>query len=45
MLETPLAALHTAVAIAGSQQRLARICGVSQPAVSKWLRSNKRLPP
>lgn len=41
---TPLEALEAAVNRAGSQASLARICGVSQPAVWKWLQSSKRLP-
>lgn len=31
--------------MAGGQSGLARICGVGQPAVWKWLQSGKRLPP
>ncbi|MFN3456487.1 MAG: transcriptional regulator [Novosphingobium sp.] len=41
---TPFEALQSALARAGSQSELARICGVSQPAVWKWLQSSKRLP-
>lgn len=41
---TPLEALELAVSRAGSQSALARICGVGQPAVWKWLQSSKRLP-
>jgi len=41
---TPFEALQEAVEIAGSQSALARICGVGQPAVWKWLQSSKRLP-
>lgn len=37
-------ALMAALDVAGSQTELARICGVSQPAVWKWLQSSKRLP-
>ena len=40
---TPFEALTTAVNAAGSQSELARICGVSQPAVWKWLQV-KRVP-
>ena len=41
---TPFAALQDAVDQAGSQSALARVCGVSQTAVWKWLQSSKRLP-
>jgi DNA-binding transcriptional regulator YdaS (Cro superfamily) len=41
---TPFEALQLAVSRAGSQSEMARICGVSQPAVWKWLQSSKRLP-
>lgn len=41
---TPFEALQNAVDQAGSQSALARICGVSQTAVWKWLQSSKRLP-
>jgi DNA-binding transcriptional regulator YdaS (Cro superfamily) len=41
---TPFEALKAAVLRAGSQSALARICGVSQTAVWKWLQSGKRLP-
>jgi DNA-binding transcriptional regulator YdaS (Cro superfamily) len=41
---TPFEALQDALERAGSQSELARICEVSQPAVSKWLQSAKRLP-
>jgi len=41
---TPFEALQDAVGQAGSQSALARICGVSQTAVWKWLQSSKRLP-
>ncbi|MPT48024.1 MAG: helix-turn-helix domain-containing protein [Sphingobium sp.] len=40
----PLEAFKKAVEIAGSQSALARLCGVGQPAVWKWLQSAKRLP-
>lgn len=41
---TPYEALQEAVGIAGSQSALARICGIGQPAVWKWLQSSKRIP-
>jgi len=41
---TPFCALKLAVKNAGSQSELARICGVSQTAVWKWLQSSKRMP-
>lgn len=41
---TPLESLKDAVALAGSQSAFARICGVSQAAVWKWLQNGKRLP-
>jgi len=44
LIPTPFEALEAAVAKAGSQSALARICGVSQTAVWKWLQSGKRLP-
>lgn len=37
-------ALNHAVEIAGGQSAFARICGVTQGAVWKWLQSSKRLP-
>jgi len=40
---TPYEALQQAVETAGSQSALARVCGVGQPAVWKWLQV-KRLP-
>ena len=40
---TPFEALQNAVNSAGSQSEFARICGVTQPAVWKWLQSSKRL--
>lgn len=42
---TPFEALTRALEIATSQSALARICGVGQPAVWKWVQSSKRLPP
>jgi DNA-binding transcriptional regulator YdaS (Cro superfamily) len=44
MKQSPFEALCSAVDRAGGQSALARICGVGQPAVWKWLQSSKRLP-
>lgn len=41
---TPYAALLKAVEKAGSQSALARIAGVTQPSVWKWVQSSKRVP-
>jgi DNA-binding transcriptional regulator YdaS (Cro superfamily) len=41
---SPFEALIAAVERAGGQSAMARICGVSQTAVWKWLQSSKRLP-
>ncbi|TPG14383.1 transcriptional regulator [Sphingomonas oligophenolica] len=41
---TPFESLKAAVGRAGSQSAFARLCGVSQTAVWKWLQSGKRLP-
>ena len=41
---SPFQALQMAVQRAGGQAATSRICGVSQPAVWKWLQSGKRLP-
>lgn len=41
---TPFEALESAVKAMGSQQALADLCGVTQTAVWKWLKSSKRLP-
>lgn len=41
---TPFEALKGSVEIVGSQSAFARLCGVSQTAVWKWLQSGKRLP-
>lgn len=41
---TPFEALEQALETAGSQSELARICGVQQPTVWKWLQSSKRIP-
>jgi DNA-binding transcriptional regulator YdaS (Cro superfamily) len=37
-------ALEHAVERSGSQSAFARLCGVTQPAVWKWLRNRKHLP-
>ena len=42
--QSPSAALHSSVMSAGSQSALARICGVTQAAVWKWLDGGKHLP-
>lgn len=42
--QNPLEALKASVASLGGQSALARVCGVGQPAVWKWLQSSKRLP-
>lgn len=39
-----LAALRTAIARAGSQTALARACGLTQPAISLWIKRNKPVP-
>lgn len=44
MALTPFEALRLAVERANGQSGLARICGVSQTAVWKWLQSSKRMP-
>lgn len=41
---TSFEALKLAVDKAGGQTGLARICGLTQPAVWKWLQSSKHLP-
>lgn len=41
---SPFHALEIAVDRAGSQSEFARVCGVTQPAVWKWLQSSKRIP-
>jgi DNA-binding transcriptional regulator YdaS (Cro superfamily) len=41
----PPEALRLAVERAGTQRRLADLLGVRQPAVSKWLKHGKLLPP
>jgi DNA-binding transcriptional regulator YdaS (Cro superfamily) len=42
--QTPAQALRASVSSAGSQSALARICGVTQAAVWKWLDGGKHLP-
>lgn len=44
MSPTPFQALMAAVEKAGSQAEIARIAGVSAPAVWKWVQSSKRVP-
>ncbi len=41
---TQFEALLQAIDLAGSQSEIARICGITQPAVWKWLQSTKRVP-
>lgn len=41
---TPESALKEAVDCLGSQGRFARLCGVRQPSVWKWLNKGKSLP-
>jgi DNA-binding transcriptional regulator YdaS (Cro superfamily) len=41
---TPFEALKAAIDQAGSQSAMARLCGVSQTAVWKWVQRGKRLP-
>jgi DNA-binding transcriptional regulator YdaS (Cro superfamily) len=41
---TSFEALDLAVTRSGSQSAMAKICGVSQPAVWKWLSEGKQLP-
>jgi len=41
---SPIESLSAAVHRCGSQSAFARLCGVSQTAVWKWLQSGKRLP-
>ena len=41
---SPLDALREAISVAGSQGKLARMCGVSSTAVWKWLQVAKRIP-
>jgi DNA-binding transcriptional regulator YdaS (Cro superfamily) len=43
-MATPHQALRKAIEIAGSQSSFARIVGVSQAAVWKWLRKRRPLP-
>ncbi|CAI1820148.1 Uncharacterized protein conserved in bacteria, prophage-related [Serratia fonticola] len=37
--------IKTAIAIAGSQEKLAKACGVSQSAVQKWLHNKAKVAP
>lgn len=37
--------IRQAVALAGSQKKLADACGVSQPAVNKWLHNKTKVSP
>ncbi|CAI1180423.1 Uncharacterized protein conserved in bacteria, prophage-related [Serratia proteamaculans] len=37
--------IKAAIAIAGSQEKLAKACGVSQSAVQKWLHSKAKVAP
>src|SRR5687768_15809786 len=41
---SPLEAFKAAIAVAGSQSELARMCAVGQPTVWKWLNIKKQLP-
>lgn len=41
---SPFHALRRAIAKVGSQSAMARLLGVSQAAVSKWVRNSKHLP-
>ncbi|MGV3511875.1 MAG: transcriptional regulator [Novosphingobium sp.] len=43
-LTAPQDALQAAIAKAGSQVELARICGITQPSVSLWIKRGKELP-
>ncbi|HGJ5880229.1 MULTISPECIES: transcriptional regulator [Arsenophonus] len=36
--------IKKAISIVGGQKKLAKICGVSQPAVHKWLKGGKISP-
>lgn len=42
--ESQLAALRDAVAVIGSQSAMGRLLGVSQPAISAWLKERRPLP-
>ena len=44
MALTPLQALRLAVEYIGSQGGTARVCGVSQPTVWRWLNDGGQLP-
>jgi DNA-binding transcriptional regulator YdaS (Cro superfamily) len=41
---TPFESLQAAITRSGSQSAFARLCGLSQTAVWKWLQSGKHLP-
>ncbi|HQS95063.1 MAG: hypothetical protein B7X90_01905 [Novosphingobium sp. 17-62-19] len=41
---SPDSALKVAVNLMGSQDRMARLCGVKQPSVWRWLHRQRRLP-
>jgi DNA-binding transcriptional regulator YdaS (Cro superfamily) len=41
---TPLQARDRAIELLGSQGKLARLCGVSNTAVWKWVKSSKPIP-
>jgi len=41
---TPESALKAAIEIVGSQAKMARLCGISQPAVWRWVKGGKVLP-
>lgn len=41
---SPDSALKVAVDLMGSQDRMARLCGVKQPSVWRWLHRQRRLP-
>ena len=41
---SPEQALVDAVTAMGSQAALAKLCGVAQPSVHKWIRAGKALP-
>lgn len=41
---TKYEALMKALEKAGGQEQLAKICGVTQPAISKWVNSLKEVP-
>lgn len=41
---SPEQALLDAIEVLGSQTAMAELCGISQPAVHKWVRDGKQLP-